>query len=464
MAAEALRVLAEMFGHSSFRAGQAEIVGAIMAGRDVLAVLPTGTGKSLCYQLPACLIDGLVVVVSPLIALMKDQVDRLARRGVTAVALHGGLSESCMEGGLAAIAAGRARIVYLAPERLAQPNLLDLLRRRGVGLLAVDEAHCITAWGHDFRPAYRHLGGVADCLSPAVRAAFTATATPDVAREIMASLGLRRPFIHVGGFFRGNLHVRVLPVRAEERLAAVRASLGDGAAIVYVATRAQAEAAGAKLGAPFYHAGLPHEQRARVQDDFVCGRTRVIVATNAFGLGVDKPDIRSVVHLQMPGSLEAYVQEMGRGGRDGLPSRCVMLHARGDEGVHRALVERACPDEVLTRRLLAEAERGHLRPSRLEDVPGVGPREAAGAARTLEALVLIGALRVGDFGRVRVVRENLDVLPHVRRHRLRRLQLLRRMSAFADMRRGCRHAALVAWFGQRLEGERCGACDLCGAA
>ena len=461
MPSRALRVLADVFGHASFREGQQEVVRAILEGRDVLAVLPTGTGKSLCYQLPACLLEGLVVVVSPLVALMRDQVEGLSRRGIAAAALHGGLSDEGRRDVLAATAAGRLRLLYLAPERLQQDEVMGVLKRRGVALLAVDEAHCVSTWGHDFRPAYRHLGAAAHHLAPGVRVALTATATPQAAREMMSSLGLRRPFVHVGGFFRPNLRVGVRWVGDGHRLAAVRACLNDGPAIVYAATRAQVEAVGANLGAPVYHAGLPHDVRARVQDDFVYGRSPVIVATNAFGLGVDKPDVRAVVHVQMPGSLEAYVQEMGRAGRDGQVSRCTLLYGRGDDEVQRALVERACPEGGLAERLVGEAANGRLRVSRLHDVPGLGPRQRAQAERALQALLLLGALRVEDFGRVQVVAENLDVLPRMRTHRLRRLQMLRRMSLFVRQTRGCRQATMLRYFGQQVDADGCQACDLC---
>ena len=462
MSEVALRVLRDVFGHEGFRAGQREIITALLAGRDVLGVLPTGTGKSLCYQLPACLSRSLTVVISPLIALMRDQVLSLRRRGVACAALHAGLESAEREQVLAALEQRRLRVLYLAPERLEGASFAALLARVGVGLVAVDEAHCISAWGHDFRPSYRRLGAALDGIGARVRLALTATATPAVRREIASALRLRDPLEHVGSFYRQNLHLSVRPIAPAHRLDEVRAAIaGAGAAIVYAATRMQAEQTARALGALCYHAGMSPEARSRAQDAFVGGQAPTVVATNAFGLGVDKPDVRAVVHLQMPASLEAYVQEVGRGGRDGQPCRCVLLQAPNDEQVHRALIERSFPDDAMARRLVAAAEQGRLRVTRIEDLPGLLPRERSVAERSLEALIATGVLRVEPFAWVRPAPDGHVALDDLRRHRLQRTQLLRRMTQFSALRGACRHARISAYFGQRLPAASCGRCDGC---
>lgn len=460
MTAEA--VLQSVFGHAEFREGQGAIVEAVLRGRDVLGVLPTGSGKSLCYQLPALMLEGLTVVVSPLVALMKDQVEGLRRRSVDAVCIHSGMSSDAQQWALQRVAAGFGKLLYVAPERLRNPATLEALTRRPVALLAVDEAHCVSAWGHDFRPAFRALSSIAERLRARVRVALTATATPAVQHDIVRSLGLREPAIYVGGFFRPNLQVEVRRVAEAARLETLRASIPPtGAVIVYVATRAQAERVATFLGTDCYHAGLPTDARNRAQEAFVRGSARVMVATNAFGLGVDKADVRAVLHLQMPASLEAYYQEIGRGGRDGGACGCVLLYAGGDERVQEGLIRTSHVDPALADRLVDAASEGRLNAWRLHEMRGLRPSQVAEARDGLKLLAQAGVVRLCDFGRVEVRAEGRALLPSLARQRLRRMQGVRRMAQFARMRWGCRHRAVLAWFGQRLAG-RCGACDLCG--
>jgi RecQ family ATP-dependent DNA helicase len=332
------------FGLESFRPGQREAVQAALDGRDSLVVMPTGGGKSLCYQLPALADIGLVVVVSPLIALMSDQWRRLGEAGVPATMLASGMAEGHNEAGLRGIESGESALVLAAPERFASGAFRRALASRKVGLFVVDEAHCVAEWGHDFRPDYLRLGEAIDNLGrPAVMAA-TATATPQVAREIAARLGLSDPVSVRSGFDRPNLTFDVASVEGKGAVARKRAALmhvlgqeESLPAIVYCGTRKDTdsladEISQAGLAAVAYHAGMAPEQRRASQEAFMSGAADVVVATNAFGMGVDKADVRTVIHWALPTSLEAYYQEAGRGGRDGRPGRAMLLASRMDLG------------------------------------------------------------------------------------------------------------------------------------
>jgi ATP-dependent DNA helicase RecQ len=336
--------LLEGFGLQAFRPGQREAVQAALDGRDSLVVMPTGGGKSLCYQLPALAGEALVVVVSPLIALMADQSRRLEEAGVSAAMLASGMAEGHNEQALRAISSGEAKLVLAAPERFASRAFRETLATRKVGLFVVDEAHCVAEWGHDFRPDYLRLQAAIEALGrPAVMAA-TATATPKVAEEIAARLGLRDWVAVRSGFDRPNLSFDVVGLEGKGAVARKRATLLHALAkaqarpaIVYCGTRKQTTEVTALLiegglRAVTYHAGMPPEARRESQAAFMDGRAEVVVATNAFGMGVDKADVRTVVHWALPTSLEAYYQEAGRGGRDGHPGRAVLLASRMDLG------------------------------------------------------------------------------------------------------------------------------------
>jgi ATP-dependent DNA helicase RecQ len=346
-------VLRARLGHASFRPGQREIVEAVLSGRDTLAVLPTGGGKSLTYQFPALVTGACSLVVSPLVALMRDQVESARRVGIRAAGVDSTRPAEERVCVLDAVRAGRIEVLYASPEGL--PRLArDLAGASPFGLFAVDEAHCIAHWGHDFRPDYLRLAEARGLLAPAVPlVAVTATATPRVRDEIVALLGMADPVVHVGSFFRPNLRLaawRKDPVvDARDAIAALlRAHQGESA-IVYRISRSGASSLAGWLrrhgvSATAYHAGLEPEERARVQDAFLDGRCRVIVATVAFGMGVDKADVRLVVHADLPGSLEAYAQEVGRAGRDGRDSDCVLLYSWSDVKRRESLVSDLPPE------------------------------------------------------------------------------------------------------------------------
>ena len=341
--------LHELFGFPGFRPGQREACDAALTGRDALVVMPTGSGKSLCYQLPALVGEDLAIVVSPLVALMQDQVEALQARGREDVALVNSQQDSATNrAAIDAALAGRLRLLYVAPERFSSPGFADRIRGARVGLFVVDEAHCVSQWGHDFRPDYFRLADAARYVGARSLMASTATATPQVAADVVRRLGLRDALRVTTGFDRPNLAFAVARPAPHEKRPLLAAALRDPAArpaIVYAGTRAGAEeiaealaATGMSTGA--YHAGIGREQRAKVQRAFLADEIEVIVATNAFGMGVAKPNVRTVVHASVPASLEAYYQEAGRGGRDGAPARALLLAENRDKALHVHFIKR----------------------------------------------------------------------------------------------------------------------------
>jgi len=354
---DAVSVLSDVFGHPAFRGGQRTAVDAVLAGHDAIVLLPTGAGKSLCYQVPAVALArrglGTTIVVSPLIALMIDQVAGLTARGIAAAALHSHQDDDEQRTVIDQLLRGQLAVLYVSPERAVKESFLRLLLRARIALFAIDEAHCVSEWGHDFRPEYLQLRALRDAID-APTIALTATATPRVLDEIGASLRLRAPVIVRGDFGRPNLAFEVQHLRGDEaRFAATIEALehaglrtaGGGRAIVYCATRKKTEAVAERLkqagfAAAHYHAGRTALARDRAQRGFSSSRTRVLVATSAFGMGVDYPDVRVIVHFQAPGSLEAYYQEAGRASRDGAPGRCVLLFGAADLVTQRRLADR----------------------------------------------------------------------------------------------------------------------------
>ncbi len=349
-------VLQQYFGYADFRPAQVPAVEAVLGGRDAVIVLPTGGGKSICFQVPALCLGRLTVVVSPLISLMADQVQALARRDVPATFLNSTLPPDETAARVERIRRGGVRLLYVAPERLAVGSTAKLLCETGVDLLAIDEAHCVSEWGQDFRPSYLRLAAIRRQIGDPQTIALTATATPGVRRDIARLLELRNPEVIVGGFDRPNLTFRVHPVRndVERNQAMVNHLRGiTDPAVVYAATRRQVEQvarilSSGRVNAVAYHAGLPAERRARAQDSWMSGSAQVIVATNAFGMGIDKPDVRLVLHYVHSGSLEDYYQEAGRAGRDGTASNCVLMFHPGDRNVHDRMRDNGhVPGEIL---------------------------------------------------------------------------------------------------------------------
>lgn len=347
-----LEILGKYFGCESFRNGQETLIDGILSGKDVMGILPTGGGKSLCYQLPALMLDGVTAVISPLISLMTDQRDALIGRGINAVCLNSAASPDENSAAEYDLISGRAKIVYLSPERLENPRTLSLFSKIRLSLIAVDEAHCISQWGHDFRSAYLKIAEFADDLPKRpIIAAFTATATPAVRRDIFERLRLDDPVIIVNSFARDNLffEVKRQPNDAEKLLDTAeflrRMGADNGSSgIIYCSSREKTETVSQSLnGMGFsclpYHAGMSAEERQRSQNAFISGQCRIIAATNAFGMGIDKPDVRFVLHYNMPASPEAYYQEAGRAGRDGKAAVCRLLYSDSDSFVIRALID-----------------------------------------------------------------------------------------------------------------------------
>lgn len=491
LAADLPTGLKQLFGFDEFRLGQRDVMEATLQGTNSLVVMPTGSGKSLCYQLPACVLDGITLVISPLIALMKDQVDALTAKNIPTTFINSSISTAEQNDRLYNMEMGKYKVVYIAPERFRSARFCDAIANTKIALLAIDEAHCISQWGHDFRPDYLTMASVREQLGHPPTIALTATATSQVQRDILAQLNLPEAEVFVYGFERPNLFFEVHDCRSKgEKLERIRAVLdhwSGESCLIYCATRKQVEEVGKALdemniGAGMYHGGLSDGERERIQDGFMRDEFPVLIATNAFGMGVDKSDIRAIVHYNIPGSIEAYYQEGGRAGRDGDPSHCLMLFNYIDRGIHEFFNDQTYPRKETVERVWAHLSKlgtgtHHLDAQQLADrlnrSVGRGSREKRlnswGIETILRQLQRAGHVETGnrdgfgwievcDLSRIRDLRVDWEYLES---RRALNEGLLGDVVRYASGR-SCRQLYLLRYFNSRPSFEGgCGHCDVC---
>jgi RecQ family ATP-dependent DNA helicase len=472
-------LLHSVFGFARFRANQEAVCDAAVAGRDLLLVMPTGAGKSLCYQLPAVARGGTALVISPLIALMEDQAAKLSALGLQVARIHSGLDRGVARQACVDYLQGKLQFLFIAPERLRVPGFPEMLAKRKLALIAIDEAHCISQWGHDFRPDYRmlgqHLPGLRGEGAPAPVLALTATATPAVQADIVAQLGMVKPALFIHGFRRENLGIEVVEVPVPERGAAIAGLLADPKrrpAIVYATSRKQAEklaeelsgrGSRSRIAAAAYHAGLDPETRERVQTAFQAGELEVVVATIAFGMGIDKANIRTVIHAGLPATLEGYYQEIGRAGRDGQMSRTYLMHSYADQRTHGFFLSRDYPPvgnlEQIYRALGEEPQAAEELRLKVREKAALDEEEFD---KALEKLEIHGGARRDFGGNVTAGGPGWKKTYGVQaKFRAEQFEKVLRFTTQNE----CRMAALVLHFGDVEDGgRRCGVCDVCDPA
>jgi RecQ family ATP-dependent DNA helicase len=466
-------LLSAVFGFEGFRTGQERVCRAAVAGHDLLLVMPTGAGKSLCFQLPALARGGTALVISPLIALMEDQASKLAALGLKVARIHSGLDRAVARQACVDYLQGDLQFLFIAPERLRVPGFVEMLAKRQLALIAIDEAHCISQWGHDFRPDYRMLGehlprlrGTGDAIAPVI--ALTATATPAVQADILTQLGMVNPKKFIHGFRRSNLAIEVVEVSMPDRPGVIRGLLGNAErrpAIVYATSRKQAErlaedlASGAKIAAAAYHAGLEPERRETVQRAFQAGELEVVVATIAFGMGIDKPDIRTVIHAGLPGTLEGYYQEIGRAGRDGHESRTYLMHSYADQRTHGFFLNRDYPPAAS---LMQISKALGEDPQMIDELRVRTRMEAEEFDKALEKLEIHGGARIDFGGSVTAGSAGWNKSYGVQsQHRAEQFEHVLRFTTAQQ----CRMSMLVGHFGDLEDAARpCGKCDVCSPA
>ena len=471
------KTLHDTFGIRHLRPGQHEVIASVLQGKDTLAIMPTGAGKSLCYQLPALKLPGVTLVVSPLISLMKDQAGKLETAGVAATEVNSTLSTREEESVLESIRQADNEFIFATPERLADPDFLATVRQNRVSLFVIDEAHCISHWGHDFRPAYLQLGAAIDALGNPTVLALTATATDKVIDDIGRQLGLADMHVINTGIYRSNLHYRVATATSEQEklsLALALAREAQGAGIIYTATIKAVEEVHAALkeageSVTFYHGQLSAKMRSQNQDAFMSGASRIMVATNAFGMGIDKPDIRFVIHYQIPANLEAYYQESGRAGRDGEDADCILIFHAKDKQVQQFFLARRYPGaedlgEIYSALQELSGDRQHVSLAQLQE-----KLEQVSDTRLQVALKLLkdGGLLEQDgnldyrLARQRVKPKELKELVSTYRDKnVRDHEALERLVFYAQTG-FCRWKVLLDYFGEQVEWSHCGVCDNC---